>query len=130
MTDLDRVEAELRVMGICPRRVEFPKVGDTLVFPYRVDVGRHAGETFEVGVSFQERGYPEYPPHFFHVCGRHLGDIPLENVPSLSPHNEHTVEGKTWYTYSVPPSDLWVNAPRKSMKTYLESHVRRLWEQA
>lgn len=130
MSNIDKIKAELHEMGICPRRVEFPQGGDTLVFPYRVDVGRHAGETFDVGISQPDGGYPEYPPHFFHVCGRHPDDNPLVNLPDGSLRDTPNVEGKTWCSYSVPPKDLWDRVCRKDMKTYLESHVRRLWDQA
>ena len=64
--DIERVQGELNGMGHIARVKNTPQ-GETVVFPYTIESGPHEGEKVQVGLSFQETGYPEYPPHWIHV---------------------------------------------------------------
>ena len=41
--------------------------GTAVSFDYTIETGSHMGRQVTVGVSFQEGGYPDYPPHWIHV---------------------------------------------------------------
>ncbi len=122
MIDLDRVAQELRDLGYDPAPADFPEFepgdGHALVFPYRVEIGKHKGKTFDVGISFQEDAYPEYAPHFVHV---------REDAPfGLRAHTTHHRAGQTWHAFSLPPIDIWDRVD-KNMRSYMSGHFRRIW---
>lgn len=124
MTDAERVSAELRALGYRPEVVRFAGVdGETVLIDYQVEVGRYRDKTFGIGISFLEKGYPEYPPHFLHV--RNLSES------NLAQHSRHEFDGDDWATFSVPPSDFWDGLPseQKTMKSYLNRHVTRFWNE-
>lgn len=125
MDSLERVVNELAAIDVAPRIVLDPAfhAQRAVAFEYAVDVGRYRGRTFEVAVSFQEEGYPEYPPHFIHVKG--LSDA---RVPE---HTSFQFEEARWATFSVPPSDFWDRLPasEKNMKTYVQRHLVRFLDQ-
>lgn len=122
---LETVVRELREIRIEARVVPSwdGAGGAGVVFPYDVPNGRLKGQTLQIGLSFQEDAYPEYPPHFIHVRG-------LQGA-KLTRHSEHEFEGAWWWAFSVPPSDFWDQlAPaRKNMRTYVYRHLLRVLEQ-
>lgn len=126
MSDLETIRAELRDLGIESRIVEFPEFSldkAAVMFGFTAPSGKHKGRPFNVGVSFKETGYPEYPPHFIHVCG--------EKLLGETPYETHTQGGKTWYAYSRPPIDAWdTGSHPKTMRTFVNVHMRRLWHNA
>lgn len=132
MTDAEKAQVQLAEMGIPSSVKRFSDFGggqqDVLVFDYAVDAGRHRGKTFRVGISFQEAGFPEYPPHFIHVRG---DPAPLVRTPH-STHTEDADNGETWRVYSLPPSDFWDVAPEsaKHMRTFIHTHMRRIWSES
>lgn len=113
-------------MGIDAEIIEFPEFArerDAVVFQYTADSGRLKGERYTVGISFQEEGYPEYPPHFIHVR-----DV---NPLGIAPHKTHTMEGRTWHAFSLPPLDIWDTGTfQKNMRTFKDVHMRRVWDNA
>lgn len=125
MTSLEVICRELQELGYHSELVRFPNFtvddGQAVVFDYNVDVGAYRGNSYKIGISFQDTGYPEYPPHFLHIY----------NAPRLNrtAHAKHAEGTSTWSAYSVPPSDFWDRLPveHKNMKTYLNRHVRRFW---
>lgn len=125
MNALESIAQELQGLGYPSDIVRFPNFsvddGRAVVFLYNVDAGSYRGESYKIGISFQETGYPEYPPHFIHIY----------NPPPLkrTAHARHDDGDGTWSAFSVPPSDFWDNLPieHKNMKTYLNTHVRRFW---
>lgn len=124
MTVLERVCAELSALGYQPEIVDFSNFGEsTVVVKYQVAVGRYRDRILDVGFSFQEDGYPEYPPHFIHVK-----DLQESNLPQ---HSRHDHDGAGWTVFSVPPSDFWDSLPpaEKNMKIYINRHLTRFWNQ-
>ena len=124
MTEIRAVVRELRGLGFEPETVAIPQYGTTAVaFKYTVPTGRYRGQRFRMAISFQDVAYPEYPPHFLHVC----------SLPGakLTAHNRYEIDGATWMAFSVPPSDFWDRLPpeRKTMKTYFDLHVPRVWRE-
>ena len=121
----DTIVQELRELGFAAKDVRIRGLGGdhAFVFDYPVEVGRHKGRAFKVGVSFQETAYPEYPPHFIWVAE-------LQS-PSLPVHSNGNHDGEAWSAFSVPPNDFWDRLPSadKNMKTYLTRHMRRFWDQ-
>lgn len=126
MSVLDAVCRELCAMGFdaAPVRFDdFPPSDEAVVFRYPVPAGRFRNQEFEVAISFQETEYPEYPPHFVHI-----GDLPGSR---LTLYRKHEHGGRSWWAFSVPPSDFWDDLPpqEKTMKTYVRRHLARLWDQ-
>ena len=66
MSDVQKVTEELRGLGYDPFTMDTAQ-GQTVVIRYRVFVGKYKGEQVLLGFSFQEGGYPEYPPHWIHI---------------------------------------------------------------
>ena len=77
----------------------------------------------DIAVSFQEEGYPEYPPHFIHV--KEVADAKLPE------HQTFQFENARWVSFSVPPTDFWDGLPssEKNMKTYVHRHLARFLDQ-
>ncbi len=122
MTDIETVCEELRALGYAPEPMQL-NGADAVIVDYRVEAGRYQGGEFRIAVSFQEGGYLEYPPHFLHV--RSLPDA------RLPVHSSHEYEGATWSLSSVPPSDFWdgLLPLEKTMKTFFQRHLTRIWNQ-
>ena len=121
---LSRVAEELRGLGLAPRVVEFPAFpgsSQAVLVDIAVEHGRYKGRTLAVGLSFQEDGYPEYPPHFVHLKSSVDTSISTK-------HSVHDFEGEKWSAYSLPPSDFWdgLDSPQKNMKTYVRRHLLRI----
>ena len=123
MNAVEKINQELRSLDFHANIVDFPEFnqGRVVVFDYKVTTGRYRNRTFSVGISFQEEGYPEYPPHFFHV----------ENLPHshLTRHSVHRSGDAEWSVFSFPPSDFWDALPAadKNMRTYVNRHMLRIW---
>ena len=117
----DRVWAELESLGYRPSLLDSPH-GQVVSFDYVIETGSLKGKPLTVGVSFQENGYPEYPPHWIHV------------TPPITDGKGGVVEqycdqhGRQWVAMSRPPGDLWDLLPTKHMSTYISEHLRRLWK--
>jgi len=117
---VDTVDRELRELGIGSRVVRWAGAGgEAVVFPFRVLTGRLEGDTLDIGLSFQEAAYPEYPPHFIHVRGL--------DATRQTRHSEHEFEGALWWAFSAPPSDFWdaLDPSQKNMRTYVRRHLLR-----
>lgn len=124
MSAVERVKAELRKLGYRPEIVSFSNfAAKTVVIKYLVTVGQYKGQRLSIGFSFQEEGYPEYPPHFIHV--KNLQE------PRLPQHSRHDHDGDSWAVFSVPPNDFWddLASADKNMKTYINRHLVRFWDQ-
>ena len=124
---LDTIMAELRAVGhpLASRIVEFPCFGPSpkaIVMDVEVLTGRYIGQVLQVGISFQENSYPEYPPHFIHFKATVKTTI-------VTPHSEHLFEDEVWYAYSLPPSDFWdrLEQSQKNMSTYFYGHLMRIF---
>ena len=118
---VDRVHDELVALGYDPRVFDGPR-GKVVGFDYLIETGSHRNTQVEIGVSFQEEGYPEYPPHWIHVTpaiadGR--GGVVEQYVDN---------EGRAWIAMSRPPGEMWDKLPTKHMDAYIREHLRRIWK--
>ena len=117
--EISRVRSELADLGY-ETSIRGWTQGTVIEFDYRVEVGNRRGETFRLGISFQENGYPEYPPHWIHVS-------PPVDDRRGSVQRYTTDGGQEWAAMSRPPSDIWDTLLVKDMRAYLNEHVRRFW---
>ena len=118
--DIGRVREELEEQGF-PTSVRDSPQGKVAEFDYKVDVGPRKGEWFKVGISFQEGGYPEYPPHWIHVSP------PVEDGIRGVVKRYRTDDGREWVAMSRPPKEYWDRLPEKNMKHFVNEHLRRFW---
>ena len=116
-----RVRAELHWLGY--QVFEFTWNGSIVVaFDYTIELGSHEGEQVLIGVSFQEEaGYPEYPPHWFHISP------PIDDQKGGCKGEYVDQNSRKWLAMSRPPGDLWDQLPTKHMSAYITEHLRRLW---
>lgn len=121
---VDTVDRELRELGIESRVVHWTGAGgEAVIFPFVALSGRFRRTTLDIGLSFQEAAYPEYPPHFIHVRGL--------DAANTTRHSEHEFEGARWWSFSAPPSDFWdaLEPSQKNMRTYVRRHLLRFLDQ-
>ena len=116
--EIECVQDELNSLGYSTRVKDTPQ-GQAVVFLYTIESGPHEGKDVLVGLSFQETGYPEYPPHWIHVC------------PPMNDHKGGAVETYEdsdghWVAMSRPPGPVWDRLPAKSMNGYINEHLRRV----
>lgn len=119
---VDLVREELEALGHSTNLFDGPR-GTVVSFDYIIEAGSHKGERVLVGVSFQEEGYPEYPPHWVHVTPR-IPDGKEGGVVQEYTDNE----GREWLAMSRPPGDIWDKLPTKHMASYKSEHLRRIWK--
>ena len=117
----DRIRAELESLGYETLVFMSPQ-GLVVSFRYEIEAGSHRGESVSVGVSFQEEGYPDYPPHWIHVSPA-LNDQRGGSVQSYADG-----EGRQWLAMSRPPGELWDRLPTKHMASFISEHLRRIWK--
>ncbi len=123
---LERVARELGEIGIKARTVCWQGAGEKgVVFQLPVQTGQFKGRTLQIGLSFQEDAYPEYPPHFVHFLQEQVEGI------RFARHSEHEFEGALWWTFSFPPSDFWdgLDSAQKNMNTFVRCHLFRILDQ-
>ena len=121
---LEQVAEELKKLGFAPRIVEFPSFptsDQAVVINVAVKHGSCKGQTLAVGLSFQEKAYPEYPPHFIHFKS--------SVKTNITKCGQHEFESESWSAYSLPPSDFWdrLDSQQKNMKTYVNRHLQRVF---
>lgn len=117
----DRVRAELEALG--RKTFEFNSAqGSVVCFDYVIETGSYKGEPVKIGVSFQESGYPEYPPHWVHISP------PIDDKKGGAVERYTDAEGRQWLAMSRPPGDIWDKLPTKHMDVYIREHLRRIWK--
>ena len=92
---LDKIQRELESFERKTQRFDSP-IGVVVAFKYVIESGSHKGEPVTVGVSLQEDGYPEYPPHWIHISP------PLSDGKGGSVQR-YEVESREWLAMSRPP---------------------------
>ena len=118
---VEKVRGELEVLGYKPFEFDWQK-GRVVAFEYTIEAGSKTGTAVLVGMSFQEEGYPEYPPHWVHVSppipDHHGGGVEYS-----------TPEGREWLAMSRAPGKLWdqLSQQDQDMEAYISEHLRRLW---
>lgn len=116
---VSRVRSELEGMGLSV--FEYDWNGSRVVaFDYQMESGTHRGKEVRVGVSFQEEGYPEYPPHWIHI------NPPIDDQRGGAKCG-YIENGREWLAMSRPPGDIWDQLPTKHMSAYISEHLRRIW---
>ncbi len=115
-----RVKEELESLGYGTESFD-SGVGVVIAFNYTIETGSHKGMSVLVGVSFQEEGYPDYPPHWIHVSP------PVPDGRGGSIQN-YEMSGRTWLAMSRPPGRLWDQLPTKHMYGYISEHLRKIWK--
>lgn len=120
-TSIAKVQSELESIGYTTRLFD-SRQGIVVSFDYIIEAGSHKGRQVKIGVSFQEDGYPEYPPHWIHVSP------PLDDGKGGAIEQYNDAEGRQWLAMSRAPSDIWDNLPTKHMSVYLREHLRRIWK--
>ena len=118
--DINRIKAELESWGYETSWSDSPH-GKVVAFDYTVETGSHRGEKVTAGVSFQETGYPDYPPHWIHVTP------PIDDGKGGAVER-YNANGREWLAMSRPPGDIWDQLPTKHMSTYISEHLRRIWK--
>ena len=116
-----QVSAELKSLGYEPFEFDWQN-GRVVAFQYTIEAGSNSGTTVLVGLSFQEEGYPEYPPHWVHVS------------PPIADHHGgggsyRTGDGKKWLAMSRAPGPMWDQLLHKDMGAYISEHLRRIWRE-
>jgi len=103
-------------------------------FEYRIQDGSRSGETVTLGFAVHpdEGEWPEVAPHWLYLSPP--DEVLAEQVRgskssgAVSLHDG--ADGLKWMAISAPPRDFWdqIESPdSKSMKTYLDRHIRRIW---
>ena len=117
----DRVRDELQSLGYQTSEFDTDQ-GKVVAFNYSIEVGSRKGTPVTVGISFQEEGYPEYPPHWIHVTP------PIDDGKGGSSIEYIDSAGRRWIAMSRPPGEVWDNLPTKHMYAYIAEHLRRIWK--
>ena len=114
---------ELDQLGLSAALHRMPGYGEVLLFAYAVPTGRYQEQRFRIGIGMKDIAYPEYPPHFLHICS-----LPDTSLPA---HKTYEHDGCRWTAFSVPPHDFWdrLSPEEKTMKTYFNRHLSRIWHQ-
>ena len=116
-----RIQAELESLGYTTCLLDSPH-GRVVAFPYKVEVGLHAGKTAKVGISMHgNKAYPEYPPHWIHLAPE-FNDGKGGSVVGYEDKNK-----QQWIAMSRKPGPLWDELPTKHMTYYISEHLRSIW---
>ena len=105
-----RVQEELVSLGYETQTFN-SGMGVVVAFNYTIETGSHKGKPVLVGVSFQDEGYPDYPPHWIHVSP----PIPDGRGGTVQTYE---LSGSSWLAMSRPPGSLWDQLPTKHMRGF------------
>ena len=122
MSALEKIKTELKGLGYSPFYIDTPQ-GQAVAIDYCIPTGKYTGEKIYLGFSFQEEGYPEYPPHWIHISPCYE-DQKGGSIQTYKHPNEKGVS-IDWLALSRPPKDFWDDLPTKHMAHYLDMHVVR-----
>ena len=110
--------------------------GDGVKFEYDIADGSRKGDKILLGlvVPIEAGMWPEATPHWIHICPPDsvLEEQVLANRGDASGSVEryHDDEGREWMAISAPVKDFWdkIDSPNgKNAETYIERHIRRIW---
>ena len=116
------VSEELRGLGYEPAIFDWER-GQVVAFQYEFVSGSLAGTSRRVGISFDELGYPEYPPHWIHTSP------PAPDGLASGVTQSYIRDEEQWLAMSRPPSDFWDSLlpEQQTMQTYISRHLSRIW---
>ena len=111
--------------------------GQGVKFQYRIVDGSRVEETVMLGLVIPDQtgDWPEITPHWLHICPP--DNVLAEQVMANRGNAQGVVrryqdkEGTEWMAISAPVNDFWdqIEDPDgKNMSTYIERHVRRIWD--
>ena len=137
-SNAERMTADLAGLGYEPRPFTAPQDqggAAGVQFEYPIENGSRAGETVTLAVALHENEgqWPEVAPHWVYVSppdGVLAEQVMGSASPGVVAHYDGE-NGETWMAVSAPPSDFWDaidTLDGKNMRTYLERHIRRIWE--
>lgn len=137
-TNKERMTAELAGLDYVPRPFTAPQEqggAAGVQFDYAIQDGSRTGEMVTLAVALHENEgqWPEVAPHWVYVSppdGVLAEQVKGSASPGVVKHFPGE-NGETWMAVSAPPSDFWdvIDTPNgKNMETYLERHIRRIWE--
>ena len=118
--DIERMQSQLESLGYSTA-IRSSAQGKVVEFNYQVENGKCRGRQFRIGISMQEAGFPEYPPHWIHVSP------PVNDGLGGSVKQYKDEDGREWTALSRPPGELWEQLPMKDMERYIDHHLRRFW---
>ena len=122
MSDLERIQNELKNLGYDPFIIDSPQ-GQAVIINYVIGIGKYTGQSVLLGFSFQEGGYPEYPPHWIHISPPYNDELGGSQTTRKFPDNQG--KEREWLSLSRPPTELWDNLPTKHMQHFLNFHITR-----
>ncbi|MCY4463598.1 MAG: hypothetical protein OXC26_24865 [Albidovulum sp.] len=103
-------------------------------FPYRIEDGSRAGDTVTLALAMHqcEGEWPEVAPHWLYLSPPDpvLGELVKGSRSPGAIQTFQCADGLDWMAISAPPSDFWdrIDTPDgKTMETYLNTHIRRIW---
>ncbi len=111
--------------------------GEGVKFEYRIKDGNRIGETVLLGLVIPETAgaWPEATPHWIHISPP--DSVLGEQVQAYRGAGKRgcverykDIDGVEWMAISAPVKDFWdqIDDPNgKSVKTYLDRHIRRIW---
>lgn len=120
MSSIERITEELKGLDYIPFRRETPQ-GEAVFIEYYVQTGKYEGKKVLLGFSFQEEGYPEYPPHWIHISPPY-DDQRGGSTQIHSFSDDQNIKHKC-LALSRPPGELWDKLLTKNMKNYLDFHI-------
>lgn len=136
--NVERMRVELAGLGYEPGPFTAPQEqggAPGVQFEYLIKDGSRAGETVTLAVALHanEGEWPEVAPHWVYVSPPDgvLAEMVQGSAAPGVVREHHGGNGQTWMAISAPPSDFWdaIETPDgKNMETYLERHIRRIWE--
>ena len=106
--------------------------GEGVKFEYPIEDGSQSGEKVLIGLVVPEsRGtWPEATPHWILISP--VDTVLEEQVKAKGSVERYEDEdGVKWMAISAPVKDFWdkIEPPdSKSVKTYIERHIRRIWD--
>ena len=124
MSGIERIISELQNLGYDPFPVNDTPQGSAVFIRYEVPTGKYRGAKVFLGFSFQEEGYPEYPPHWIHISPSDYNDGLGGASNSYQFKDDQGIE-RDCITFSRPPNDIWDKLPTKHMRHYLDQHISR-----
>ena len=122
-SSLEKIENELKGLGYSPFHIDNTPAGKAIAIEYTIQIGKYTGKKVFLGFSFQEEGYPEYPPHWIHISPAY--DDKLGGATHIYKYPDKTGAQKEWLALSRPPKELWDDLPTKHMRNYLNLHITR-----
>ena len=133
----DRMAADLAELNCQPKPFKASENqggADGVRFDYQIEDGSRAGETVTLGLALHpdEGEWPEVAPHWLYLSppDNVLAELVKGSTSSGVVDHYEDEEGTAWMVISAPPADFWdqIEAPEtKSMRTYLDRHIRRIW---